>query len=49
MKYKTYRICLLAIVIVALIGGVFILQNMEKQQTIQGGTFVQKILGVCHG
>lgn len=42
MKYKTYRICLLSLVILALIGGIFYYYNMEEShaQTLDG-TFVE--------
>ena len=42
MKYKTYRICLLSLVILAVVGGIFYYRNMEENQlqTVDG-TFVE--------
>lgn len=49
MKHKTYRLCLLSVIIIALIGGFFYYQNSTKAQKAVDGTFVEKILdiGVC--
>ena len=41
MKYKTYRICLLSLVIFAVVGGIFYYQNAkEKRAQSVDGTFV---------
>lgn len=43
MKHKTYRLCLLSVVIIAMIGGIFYYQNyMKKQSTNVDGTFVKQ-------
>lgn len=42
MKYKTYRICLLSLVILAVVGGIFYYRNMEENQAqTVDGTFVE--------
>jgi hypothetical protein len=44
MKYKTYRICLLSLVILAVVGGIFYYRNVEQNQlqTVDG-TFVETL------
>lgn len=42
MKYRTYRICLLSLVILAVVGGIFYYRNMEENQAqTVDGTFVE--------
>lgn len=44
MKYKTYRICLLSLVILAVVGGIFYYRNMEQNQLqAVDGTFVEAL------
>ena len=45
MKYKTYRICLLSLVVLALIGGIFYYFNGEENQAqTVDGTFVEQVV-----
>lgn len=44
MKKRTYRLCLLSVIIIALIGGFFYYQNVTKEEQAVDGTFVEKIL-----
>lgn len=44
MKKRTYRLCLLSVIIIALIGGFFYYQNATRQEKAVDGTFVEKIL-----
>lgn len=46
MKLKTYRICLLSLVIVAVIGGIlyYVNSGMSKDVEQYAGTFVEKIV-----
>lgn len=46
MKHKTYRLCLLSVIIIALIGGFFYYQNTTKAEKAVDGTFVEKILDI---
>lgn len=42
MKYRTYRICLLSLLILAVVGGIFYYRNMEESQAqTVDGTFVE--------
>lgn len=44
MKYKTYRICLLSLVILAVVGGIFYYRNVEQNQLqAVDGTFVEAL------
>lgn len=44
MKYRTYRICLLSLVILAVVGGIFYYRNMEESQAqTVDGTFVEAL------
>lgn len=47
MKFKTYRICLLSLVIIAVIGGIIYYVNNSAGNGIDqfAGTFVEKIIG----
>ena len=41
MKHKTYRICLLSLVIIAVIGGILYYTNENRNKSTKGeGTFV---------
>ncbi len=41
MKHKVYRICLLSLLVIALIGGIFCYQSMSKEEMeTLDGTFV---------
>lgn len=46
MKFKTYRICLLSLVIIAVIGGIlyYVNSGMSGSGQQYAGTFVEKIL-----
>lgn len=45
MKYKTYRICLLSLVILAVIGGILYYANENGDKSTKGeGTFVTKFV-----
>ena len=44
MKKRTYRLCLLSVIIIALIGGFFYYQNAAREEQAVDGTFVEKIL-----
>ncbi|MDE7062970.1 MAG: hypothetical protein K2O73_06970 [Lachnospiraceae bacterium] len=47
MKFKTYRICLLSLVIIAVIGGIiyYVNSGMNRELEQYAGTFVEKIIG----
>ena len=48
MKYKRYRICLLSLVVVAVIGGIFYYMNyVSRDEESQKGTFVERIIPEC--
>lgn len=43
MKYKKYRMCLLSIVIIAVIGGIFYYESMKNTHDYsEDGTFVER-------
>ena len=48
MKHKTYRICLLSLVVLAVIGGIFYYVNCVsgKEEGIKG-TFVERVIPEC--
>lgn len=49
MKHKTYRICLLSLVIIAVIGGILYYTNENGNKSTKGeGTFVTKFVEGCH-
>lgn len=47
MKFKTYRLCLLSLVILAVIGGILYYVNSGIRGDVEqyAGTFVEKIVG----
>lgn len=47
MKLKTYRICLLSLVIIAVIGGIIYYVNSSARDGMDqfAGTFVEKVIG----
>ncbi len=47
MKIKTYRICLLSLVILMVVGGLFYYMNgMENSAQVMEGTFVVKMMNI---
>ncbi len=47
MKHKTYRLCLLSLIVLAVIGGVFYYLNTGRTEAKEvDGTFVEKMLDV---
>lgn len=49
MKYKKYRLCLLSLIIVAVIGGIlyYAYGMQDKEMGKQAGTLVEKLITGC--
>lgn len=49
MRHRVYRICLLFVVIIAIIAGIFYYLNYVKANEITEGTLVQQTREVLYG
>lgn len=49
MKHKRYRLCLLSLLIIAVVGGILYYNYgiSDKELEKQAGTFVEKIISGC--